>query len=942
MEKLGKSLPEGWRRVPCPNGSKFYYITRPPPVKIVLKSQLENYHKKGKYLEMPVHELDFGTKVRNKKYSVVESLTTKTDMEVDGRYEVDKDDLEASYDENEGAFMNNYVDESEVSAGGAMNVYLEENNNVEEDGSRETANEEVKTKRDVKLENERRRMENAVEKLTLNPDKKVDHRGNLAQSAKILNESRKSNGGGDIETFDFVSFKSSLLASQNIEQVLRSLKTCPQLQFKITNLEQSKLLEQLLNMSRLPDNPLSSFPFDINNNHYCDIIDFGLKHSPDVISLILKLSIKNEDPVNENDVIRIAYLLSSLASAVSGQNNALKKIKSISSKNNGLTNAGLDDLAKMGIFETSRSWRNDRDLLAGLSDEILKRNARIFVSQVTFDNLDMNIANVMHHMTLPFLEFETVDTSNLSKEGKSVEEALEFFKIETVDIMSDFNKDLFDHLKNVVAWNLGRLFGKEVEGFSWLLQVFPNHYEHPNSGNAGNKSHIFTQKPLNYSENSNADMIHIMEVLQRQYLNLVGEQLENKEAYMKDLQLIYNADIDEVARVEAEERVKTVVTEAGDMICHGDLLTEVRFEACKRLRRMCVSAVERFDFMKIFRLGTFHLHMNKILMDIVSGMKSEVNVEDTLSLGYFKTILGLNHITNQPDVIKKDGNYEAHFQFCEDIGQEFLIEAFKEYVKISEPNIVRTKEKAKDLLLSFLDTTGIQYHYNPDKTDDNQEAFDDILTSCKDIASRTLVSMVLKSVEHEADGLGLRAVRTVMIPYFLNRKEEVQDSKYAARLLFNKVAFLQASPRTKARIDNLACCNPSGKLGRSIARDQQNEHKIKTTKVLLKGLHSQLTDLTVEKTTVGSNILEIVENHDRLAMMMSEEGGKSSHRYLTDSQKQKIRQEIIRVKPFNINREKVEYYDKPRGAFSGMTVEKLERFLVRNKGNFKRNSPHRS
>ena len=562
--------------------------------------------------------------------------------------------------------------------------------------------------------------------------------------------------------------------------------------------------------------------------------------------------------------------------------------------------------------------------------------------QITFDNMDISIANVMHHMTLPFLEFETIDTSNLPIQERSFEEGLEFFDIQTVDIRSEFNKDIFEHYKYVTAWTLGRLFGKEVEGFSWLSEVFPKHYKHPNSGNAATKSNIFTQKPLNYSENSNADMIKIMELLQWQYLNLVGEQCADKETFKKDLKAIYSSiDIDKSVRIEAEERVKKVVAIAGEMICHGDLLTEVRFEACKRLRRMCVTAVERFDFLRIFRLGTFHLRMNKTIQDIVAGIKSEVNVDDTLSLGFFKTLLGLTHISNQPDHIKKDGNYEAHAQFSDDIGSELLIQAFNTFVKKSGFTIVKTENGAVDLILNFLESADIKYFFDPLKNEECN-VFDDMLSSCRDNAGRTVISLVLKAVEHEGDGLGLRAARSVMIPYFLNRKEDIQDSKYAPRLLSNRIAFLQSSLRTQARIDNMACCNPSGKLGRSIARDQQNEHKVKTTKILLRGLHSQLTDLSVEKTTVGSNILEIVESHDRQAMLLQEEGGKSSHRHLTDAQKKKIREEIVRMDPFNTSRDKVKFFDKFRGMFSGLTVQQIERFLIRNKALHKRNSPHRS
>ena len=52
-----------------------------------------------------------------------------------------------------------------------------------------------------------------------------------------------------------------------------------------------------------------------------------------------------------------------------------------------------------------------------------------------------------HHsyMKLPFLEFESLDTSMLSIEENSFDSALEFFDMKTVDIMSDFDKDLFAH-----------------------------------------------------------------------------------------------------------------------------------------------------------------------------------------------------------------------------------------------------------------------------------------------------------------------------------------------------------------------------------------------------------------------------------------------------------------------------------------------------------------
>ena len=908
----------------------------------------------GRYLEMPASELDFGSKSRNKRYAVAEggeNVKKRNSIETSDHemhHSAEVNEHEDTNDNSQSYVMMEVVDEDgfvpnvestltdkEAATMGLIVKEVEASESIDTNGE---------LKRGLKLESEKEKLVKAVSKLTLNPHHKTDHRSDLVNSAKLLNDARNKLDDNDIEDVDLERFKSNIRGARNIPEVLQSLKAFPQLQIQISELEQSKLLEQLLRISSLPNNPLTSFPFDINTNHYSEIVNFALKHAPDVLDFVIKICVKNEAPIEVTDVIRVAYMFSSLASAMSCKNNAMKKTKSISTKTNGLTNAGLDDLAHTGIFETSRSWRNDRDLLASLSEEILKAHAKFFVPQITFDNMDLTIANVMHHMTLPFLEFETIDTSHLSKENKTFEEALEYFELKTVDITSDFNKDLYDHFKYVTAWTLGRIFGKRVPGFSWFLQVFPKHYRHPNSDNAGTKSHIFTQKPLNYSENSNADMIRIMEILQRQYLSYVGEQVgeSEKEVYEKDLKVIYSVDGDKSVRFEAEQRVKEVVSKAGELICHGDLLTEVRFEACKRLRRLCVTAVERFDFLRVFRLGTFHLRMNKTIQDLAAGMKSVINVDDILSLGFFRTILGLNNISNEADFIKKDGNYEAHAQFCDEVGTELLIEAFNTYAgKKNFSGVSKTEQFGVQLILNFLDKSGIQFYFDPKKTEDPVE-FDDMLAACRDNAGRTVLSLVLKAVEKEADGLGLRALRTVMIPYFLNRKENVQDSKYAARLLSNRIAFLQSSPRTQARIDNLACCNPSGKLGRAIARDQQNEHKVKTTKMTLKGLHSQLTELTVEKSTLGSNILEIVEDHDRQAMLLQEEGGRSSHRYLSDAQTMKIEAEIKRMKPFDLNREKVEFYDKARGMFSGLDVEQVDRFILRNQSNFKRNSPHRN
>ena len=63
-----ESLPCGWRRE---ESGKYHYLSRNPQVKIVKKCQLESFHRAGRYLEMSVSSLDFGTKTRTRKFSVV-------------------------------------------------------------------------------------------------------------------------------------------------------------------------------------------------------------------------------------------------------------------------------------------------------------------------------------------------------------------------------------------------------------------------------------------------------------------------------------------------------------------------------------------------------------------------------------------------------------------------------------------------------------------------------------------------------------------------------------------------------------------------------------------------------------------------------------------------------------------------------------------------------
>ena len=191
-------------------------------------------------------------------------------------------------------------------------------------------------------------------------------------------------------------------------------------------------------------------------------------------------------------------------------------------------------------------------------------------------------------------------------------------------------------------------------------------------------------------------------------------------------------------------------------------------------------------------------------------------------------------------------------------------------------------------------------------------------------------------MEEEGDAYGLRGLKTSMICYFLNRKQNRQDSKYAAALLLDLVLELGASPRTRARMENTVCVNRSGKLGGGTHRDMVNEHIVRETKTAIRGMHSNLKDLNIDKTISSLSVVTQLTDHDRKSML-NYSGTHSSHDYIGSDRREVMRDEIAKIDPFSRNRVKCDFFDKSRGSpFSGLNLEKIGRFVDRNKKNFSR------
>ena len=123
------------------------------------------------------------------------------------------------------------------------------------------------------------------------------------------------------------------------------------------------------------------------------------------------------------------------------------------------------------------------------------------------------------------------------------------------------------------------------------------------------------------------------------------------------------------------------------------------------------------------------------------------------------------------------GKFEKHDQLFTELGTQYLINAFENYLS-RFPDcllVVNSNQTAQKLVLEFLKDSKIEFYFSLSRAEDPKA--DDLRTYCRDLVSRLVLSLLIDRCEKAEDPLGLRAIRRILIPYFLNRKSQVQDSK---------------------------------------------------------------------------------------------------------------------------------------------------------------------
>ena len=135
-----------------------------------------------------------------------------------------------------------------------------------------------------------------------------------------------------------------------------------------------------------------------------------------------------------------------------------------------------------------------------------------------------------------------------------------------------------------------------------------------------------------------------------------------------------------------------------------------------------------------------------------------------------------------------------------EVSTQYLMNAMQNFEK-ENPEAIKSvcnEESAEALVLQFLEYSKIEFIFKKDGIQEDKKA-DDLITYSRDMVSRLVLSLTFDRCEKEEDPVGMRGIRRIMIPYFLNRKSVVQDSKviFAIHILgrINPLSFFKLQGR---------------------------------------------------------------------------------------------------------------------------------------------------
>ena len=169
MDDLDLScLPTGYERIVDKTG-RVAYLTPFPRVKIRSTRQLHEYHAEGRYLSLTESLVSFNAKQKNRVFTNVEIRPDTSEVEDEEPMEQEPGQ---NVTENEDVFSLDFSDEIDMD-------------------SSNLADDVISIEKQRKLEKERIKLKETVERLKILPSNNLDHKAKFRDMAKKLDNLRK-------------------------------------------------------------------------------------------------------------------------------------------------------------------------------------------------------------------------------------------------------------------------------------------------------------------------------------------------------------------------------------------------------------------------------------------------------------------------------------------------------------------------------------------------------------------------------------------------------------------------------------------------------------------------------------------------------------------------------------------------------------------------------
>ena len=126
------------------------------------------------------------------------------------------------------------------------------------------------------------------------------------------------------------------------------------------------------------------------------------------------------------------------------------------------------------------------------------------------------------------------------------------------------------------------------------------------------------------------------------------------------------------------------------------------------------TALGRLEFLGPFRLQLLHMKMKKVVVDYTSGMKSDINFDDVLTLPWMSALTRIKITNKGKDIKKNDSTFERHDQFLTAVQKSYLVNLFDNYQNEHPERLaeVASLDETVMYIWEMLDSFGIQLRFS--------------------------------------------------------------------------------------------------------------------------------------------------------------------------------------------------------------------------------------